>query len=101
MLDEMRGVPDEQREARFRCVIAIATPDGGVQTASGVLEGRIAHEARGEHGFGYDPIFLVPELGMTSAELPREEKNKISHRAQAALKARELLRMNSGGYPTA
>jgi XTP/dITP diphosphohydrolase len=101
VLDEMRGVPGEQRGARFRCVIAIATPDGGVQTADGVFEGRIAHEAHGEQGFGYDPIFLLPELGMTSAELPREEKNKISHRAQAALKARELLRMMSGGYPTA
>jgi XTP/dITP diphosphohydrolase len=94
-------VPDEQRGARFRCVIAIATPDGGVQTADGVFEGRIAHEARGEHGFGYDPIFLLPELGMTSAELARDEKNRISHRAQAALKARELLRMMSGDYPTA
>ncbi|MDP9235873.1 MAG: RdgB/HAM1 family non-canonical purine NTP pyrophosphatase [Chloroflexota bacterium] len=101
VLDELQGVPDDQRTARFRCVIAIAATDGGVQTADGVFEGRIAHEPRGEHGFGYDPIFFVPELGMTSAELPPEEKNKISHRAQAALKARELLRMMSGDYPTA
>jgi XTP/dITP diphosphohydrolase len=101
VLDEMQGVPDDLRGARFRCVIAIAGTDGNVQTARGVFEGRIAHEARGEQGFGYDPIFFVPELGMTSAELPPEEKNRISHRAQAALKARELLRMMSGGYPTA
>lgn len=101
LLDEMRGVPDEQRTARFRCVIAIATPDDGVQLVDGVWEGRIGHEARGTHGFGYDPIFVVPDRGVTSAELPRDEKNRISHRAQAAAKARELLRKVSGAGTTA
>ena len=100
LLGELAGVPDEERGARFRCVIAIATPEGDVQTVDGVFEGRIAHEARGEHGFGYDPVFVVPELGKTSAELPAHEKNAISHRGQAALKARELLRMMSSDLPT-
>lgn len=101
LLDELTGVPDGKRGARFRCVIAIATPDDGeVQTVDGVFEGRIAHEARGEFGFGYDPVFLVPDLGKTSAELPAHEKNAISHRGQAALKARELLRIMSSDLPT-
>src|SRR5439155_4888245 len=81
VLDELKNVPEDQRAARFRCVIAIAAPEGRVQTVDGVFEGRIAREPRGDNGFGYDPIFFVPELGMTSAELPPEEKNKISHRA--------------------
>ena len=92
VLAEMRGVPDGQRGARFRCVIAIATPAGAVQCVDGVFEGRIAHEPRGKHGFGYDPIFFVPEHGKTSAELPPDEKNRISHRGQAAAKAVPLLR---------
>lgn len=96
LLEEMKGVPDEQRTARFRCVIAIATPAGDVQLVDGVLEGRIGHEVRGTHGFGYDPIFVLPERGVTSAELPPEEKNRISHRGQAAARARELLRKMSG-----
>ena len=101
VLGEMRGVPDEQRAARFRCVIAIAAPDGSVQTVDGVFEGRLAHETRGTNGFGYDPIFIVPELNVTSAELPPDEKNAMSHRGQAALKAREILRQIANGYPTA
>jgi len=91
VLWELAGVPDEERTARFICVIAIALSGKSVETVEGVFEGRIARESRGEHGFGYDPIFLVPELGMTSAELAPEQKNAISHRAQAALKACELL----------
>ncbi len=101
VLDEMRGVAEDRRGARFRCVIAIATPDGEVRTVDGVFEGRIGDAPRGEHGFGYDPIFVVPELGMTSAELPPAEKNAMSHRGQAARKARELLRQMSHGDPTA
>lgn len=97
VLDEMRGVPDDQRGARFRCVIAVATPDGQVRTVEGVFEGRIAREARGTQGFGYDPIFVVPELGVTSAELAPGRKNAISHRGQAARRARELLREMSRG----
>ena len=83
LLGEMSGVPGEQRTARFRCVIAIATPDGSVQLVDGVFEGRIAHEARGTNGFGYDPYFLLPGLGRTAAELGPDEKNAISHRGRA------------------
>ncbi len=97
VLAEMEGVPDERRTARFRCVIAIATPDGEVLTVDGIFEGRIGHERRGEQGFGYDPIFVVPECGCTSAELPGEEKNAMSHRGRAARKARELLRRMADG----
>jgi len=97
VLAEMHGVPDERRGARFRCVIAVATPDGRVRTVEGVFEGRIGHEPRGANGFGYDPIFVVPELGVTSAELPPARKNAMSHRGQAARKARELLRELSRG----
>ena len=90
LLEEMRGVPDEQRTARFRCVIAIARPgDGDVQLVDGVFEGRIGHEPRGENGFGYDPIFVVPERGVTSAELAPEEKNRISHRGAGGRKGVE------------
>jgi XTP/dITP diphosphohydrolase len=95
ILREMQGVPDEQRSARFRCVIAIATPDGATQTVDGVFEGRIGHEIRGEHGFGYDPIFLVRGRDVTSAELPPDEKNAISHRGQAARKALAILKAMS------
>jgi XTP/dITP diphosphohydrolase len=92
VLDEMAGVPDDRRAARFRAVIAVATPEGDVRTVDGVFEGRLAQEPRGEHGFGYDPIFFVPEEGMTSAQLDPERKNGMSHRGKAARKARELLR---------
>jgi XTP/dITP diphosphohydrolase len=97
ILRELAGVPDERRTARFRCVIAIATPDGHVRSVDGVFEGRIAQEIRGEHGFGYDPIFLLPDRGVTSAELPPDEKNAISHRGQAARKALAILRTMSHG----
>jgi XTP/dITP diphosphohydrolase len=92
VLRELEGVPDDQRTARFRCVIAIATPTGDVRFAEGVFEGRIGHELRGEHGFGYDPIFVVAGRDVTSAELPPQEKDRISHRGQAARKALDLLR---------
>jgi XTP/dITP diphosphohydrolase len=92
ILREMHGVPDEQRSARFRCVIAIATPDGAVRTVDGVFEGRIAHEIRGAGGFGYDPIFQLPSRGVTSAQLSPEEKDALSHRGQAARKAVPILR---------
>jgi XTP/dITP diphosphohydrolase len=93
----MDGVPEDERAARFRCVIAIATPEGHVRTVDGVFEGRIGYEPRGRHGFGYDPIFIVPGRGMTSAELEPDEKDRLSHRGQAARKARELLREMAGG----
>ena len=102
LLDEMQGVPDAQRTARFRCVIAIAQPgDANVQLVDGVFEGRIAHEPRGTNGFGYDPIFVVNGRDLTSAELPPDEKNRISHRGAAAAKALVLLRKMSGDRTTA
>ncbi len=92
VLAEMAGVPEEQRTARFRCVIAIATPAGDARYADGVFEGRIGHEPRGDNGFGYDPIFVVAGRDVTSAELPPDEKNAISHRGQAARKALQILK---------
>jgi XTP/dITP diphosphohydrolase len=92
ILQELAGVPDERRTARFRCVIAIAAPGGAVRTVDGVFEGRIGHDLRGEHGFGYDPIFLVGGRDRTSAELPPDEKDALSHRGQAARKALPLLK---------
>lgn len=92
LLHCLEGVPAEERGARFRCVVAIATPEGEVYTAEGTCEGRIALQSRGSHGFGYDPVFFVPEYGCTMAQLPPEVKNRISHRARAAEGAREILR---------
>ncbi|MCH5267166.1 MAG: XTP/dITP diphosphatase [Lachnospiraceae bacterium] len=83
IIELLEGVPDEERTARFVCVIACAFPEGRTITARGVIEGRIGYEEKGENGFGYDPIFYVPELGCTTAELPPEEKNKVSHRGKA------------------
>jgi XTP/dITP diphosphohydrolase len=84
LLEKLRGVPWEERTARFRCVIAVVTPDGQFHTAEGTCEGIITFEPKGEHGFGYDPVFYFQEYGMTMAELPPETKNEISHRARAA-----------------
>ncbi len=83
IIDNLAGLPDEDRTARFVCVIAAAFPDGRVITKRGTIEGIIGYEERGENGFGYDPIFYVPEYGKTTAELSPEEKNKISHRGKA------------------
>jgi XTP/dITP diphosphohydrolase len=91
VLKQLEGVPEAERTARFRCAIALATPDGRTDTAEGACEGRITLAPRGQHGFGYDPIFYVPEQGCTMAELAPETKNRISHRARAALVARERL----------
>ena len=91
LLSKLREVPREKRGARFRCVIAVADPEGTVETCEGVCEGIIALDARGEGGFGYDPVFHLPELDKRMAELPLEEKNRISHRARAAQKARLIL----------
>ena len=92
LLRNLQSVPEEQRGARFRCVIALAWPDGRAETVEGACEGRIARAPRGDHGFGYDPVFFLPEFGQTMAELSPEIKNRISHRAQAAAEARVLLR---------
>jgi XTP/dITP diphosphohydrolase len=91
LLRKLEGVPWEQRTARFRCVIAVATPQGEIRTAEGTCEGIIAFEPKGEHGFGYDPVFYMPEHGQTMAELEPEVKNRISHRARAAEGARKIL----------
>lgn len=81
----LEGVEDEKRTARFVCVIACAFPDGHTITTRGIIEGRVGYEEKGENGFGYDPIFYVPEFGCTTAELPSEEKNKVSHRGKALM----------------
>ncbi|MCL0078199.1 XTP/dITP diphosphatase [Dehalococcoidia bacterium] len=91
LLANIAGVPWEKRSARFRCVIAIATPEGEVELCSGECRGFIALEGRGENGFGYDPIFYLPEFGRTMAELNFEEKNRVSHRGKAAREARLVL----------
>jgi XTP/dITP diphosphohydrolase len=91
LLAKLNGVPWERRTARFKCLIAIATPEGQCQTCSGECPGMIALETKGENGFGYDPIFFLPEIGKTLAELPLEMKNQISHRARASQKARQIL----------
>ncbi len=92
LLRRCEGVPDEKRDARFVCVIACAFPDGRVETATGVIEGKLAHEPKGENGFGYDPIFYLPERGCTTGEMPPEEKNAISHRGIAVHKMVEILK---------
>ena len=92
LLAELKDVPPERRTARFRCVIAVATPEGEVHTAEGTVEGVIVDEPRGHHGFGYDPVFFLPDRGCTMAELPPEEKNRISHRARAAERIKPILR---------
>lgn len=92
LLRRCEGVPEEKRDARFVCVIACAYPDGTVDTATGVIEGKVAHEPKGENGFGYDPIFYLPERGCTTGELLPEEKNAISHRGIAVRKMVEILK---------
>jgi len=97
LLEQLKGLPIEQRTARFRCAITLAEPSGYYQTVEGTLEGVIADAPRGHYGFGYDPIFFIPELGKTSAELIPEQKNRISHRGRAAQLAAALLK-NWPGY---
>ncbi len=92
LLEQLKGLTRERRTARFRCAIALAEPSGNYQTVEGTLEGRIADTPRGQYGFGYDPIFFIPELGKTSAELTPEHKNRISHRGRAAQLAAALLK---------
>jgi len=94
LLSRLKGVPMEKRQARFRCVIALASPEGLIGTVEGKCQGFIAFEPEGEHGFGYDPVFYLPGLKKTMAELPPEEKNLLSHRARAAAKLKVLLKRN-------
>lgn len=91
LLKLLDGVPWDKRTARFKCVIAVATPDGKVETAEGTCEGIITTEARGREGFGYDPLFYYPPYDKTFAELDLEVKNKVSHRAKALQAAKDIL----------
>lgn len=85
IIELLDGVEEEKRTARFVCVIACAFPDGHTITTRGTIEGRIGYEEKGNNGFGYDPIFYVPEFGCTTSELTPEEKNRVSHRGKALL----------------
>lgn len=91
LLQELAGVPTEQRGAAFHCVIALCHPDGSCQTFDGSLPGVILEEPRGAGGFGYDPLFLVPEYGQTFSELPLDIKNAISHRGRAMQQLKAAL----------
>ena len=91
LLDRLDGVEDAKRTARFVCAIAAAFPDGGTETVRGTMEGIIGHEIAGENGFGYDPIFYLPEYGCTSAELAPEKKNELSHRGEGLRKMRAVI----------
>lgn len=97
LIRELSGVPRELRTARFITVAAIAVPGETVQVAHGVLEGYITESPVGSGGFGYDPVFYVPELNATLAEISADRKNRISHRAKAFLQAKELLRARQSG----
>ncbi len=93
LLDMMKGIAQEQRTARFICVIAVVAPDGLVRTVQGVCEGRIETFGRGEGGFGYDPLFIPEGFQKTFAELGDDEKNRISHRGRALQEAQYLLQI--------
>ena len=91
ILEKLKDVPEEKRTARFVCAMAMVYPDGRCLSVRETMEGRIAYEIAGENGFGYDPIFFLPEYGMTSAEITPEEKNAISHRGKALRKMAALI----------
>lgn len=92
LIDRLDGVPDEKRTARFVCAIAAVLPEGKELLTRGVIEGRIGYEEKGNGGFGYDPIFYVPEFDKTTAELTKEEKNAVSHRGRALRAMKEELK---------
>ena len=91
LIDLLEGVPDEKRTARFVCAIAAALPDGSTEVVRGTMEGRIGYEITGENGFGYDPIFYLPQFGCSSAELEPEKKNELSHRGEGLRKMCKVL----------
>ena len=90
-LDRLEGVPDEERTARFVCAVAAVFPDGTSCTVRETIEGQIAHEIAGDNGFGYDPIFYVPEYGCTTAQMDPEQKNLLSHRGKALRAMKRIL----------
>jgi XTP/dITP diphosphohydrolase len=92
IIDKLAGLEGDERSARFVCACAVAWPDGKVITTEGVIEGQIGFEIKGENGFGYDPIFYLPERGMTTAEISAEDKNEISHRGRALTAMYEKLK---------
>lgn len=91
LIQRLEGVSDEKRTARFVCAIAAALPDGTREVVRGTIEGRIGYEIAGEHGFGYDPIFYVPEYGCTTAQMEPELKNQLSHRGNALRLIKKVL----------
>ncbi|MBQ0027721.1 MAG: RdgB/HAM1 family non-canonical purine NTP pyrophosphatase [Lachnospiraceae bacterium] len=91
IIERLEGVPDEDRSARFVCAIACVMPDGTELEAEATYEGAIGYEEKGEHGFGYDPIFYLPDRGVYSAELDPDEKNRISHRGKALCMMKDIL----------
>lgn len=92
LMERLEGVPEEKRTARFVCAISAAFPDGTLLHSRGTIEGIIGYEAKGENGFGYDPIFYLPEYQCTTAELPPEKKNELSHRGKALRIMKEKLK---------
>lgn len=92
LIERLKDAKEGERTARFVCAIAAVFPDGEIITTRGTIEGTIAHEEKGENGFGYDPIFYVPEFGCTTAELSEEDKNKVSHRGNALREMKEKLK---------
>ena len=91
LLERLAGVPDEKRTARFVCAIAAAFPDGTTEVVRGTIEGIIGHEIAGENGFGYDPIFYLPQYGLTTAQISPELKNELSHRGNALRAMRAIM----------
>ena len=91
LLSRMKGVPDKQRTARFVCAVAAVFPNGDKEVVRGTMEGCIGYEIAGANGFGYDPIFFLPEDGCTSAELAPEKKNELSHRGEALRMMRQIM----------
>ena len=96
LIGRLTGVPDKDRTARFVCAIACVLPDGEVRTEEATIEGRIGYEEKGRNGFGYDPIFIVPEYDKSTAQLTEEEKNEISHRARAFEQLAKILKEKFG-----
>ena len=96
LIDRLEGVPDEKRTARFVCAIAAALPDGSTEVVRGTMEGRIGYEIAGENGFGYDPIFYLPQFGCSSAELEPEKKNELSHRGEGLRKNAQSIGRKAG-----